>query len=402
MSTPAARAAPVEVPPKEQLKERQALFVRIEKLRGGRTLVCLTNFDRDTDSGLEMLGVRTQFNAESKESLFRVLKESKPTKGVDLCVYTRGGDTNSVWPLVSLVREFDKNFEVLVPFRCHSAGTLLSLGARRIVMTPLSELSPVDPSTGNQFNPADPFQKGARLGIAVEDVRAYGDFLTDLLARTSKGDGLEAAKERLERMAPEQRLTWVQPLLSKLVENVHPLALGNVHRVHQQIKNLASCLLRLHPLPAENPEAFVDKAIHAFTTKFNSHLHMINRHEAKEILGDRVELADDALAVELDSLMRLYEDHFELRRPLIVGALMGDTLRQDFRCIGGVVESAVWSYLHETAGVVSQASVVPPNIQIQLPPGQPMPLIPGLPRQYNLDIKSRRWMRNTEPKGITR
>ena len=46
------------------------------------------------------------------------------------------------------------------------------MAAKRIVMTRLAELSPIDPTTGNQFNPVD--GKGNRLGISVEDVRAYG------------------------------------------------------------------------------------------------------------------------------------------------------------------------------------------------------------------------------------
>lgn len=374
-------------PAKPQLKERQALFSRLEEARDGRTLISLFNFDRDTDLDLD---VSSQFNAECKESLFRVLRESKPTKGVHLCLYTRGGDTNSVWPVVSILREFDEHFEVLVPFRCHSAGTLLSLGAKRIIMAPLSELSPVDPSTGNQFNPLDPLKQGARLGIAVEDVRAYGEFLRDLLASNGK--------DKAEALPTGQWLASAQPLLGKLVETVHPLALGNVHRVHKQVKDLADCLLRLHSAP----EVDVSKIVHAFTTKFNSHLHMINRHEAKAILGDRVEFAPATVASLLDSLLRLYEDQFELRRPFSAGAFMGDQRRQETRCIGGVVEARSWSYLNETTGTVSQQSVLPPNVQIQLPAGQQMPLIPGLPRQCIFEMKSRRWMHNTEPKGITR
>jgi hypothetical protein len=113
-----------------------------------------------------------------KSRCFRVLKESAAqAKGIHVCLYTRGGDTNSVWPIVSVIREFDPDFEVLVPFRCHGSGTLLALGARRIITVPLSELSPIDPSTGNQFNPPDPFTPGSRLAISVEDVQAYAEFL---------------------------------------------------------------------------------------------------------------------------------------------------------------------------------------------------------------------------------
>ena len=377
----------------QPLKKRQDLFARIEEARGGRSLVSVFNFDRECD--LDQIGVSSQFNAECKEALFRVLKESKPTKGIDLCLYTRGGDTNSVWPLVNLLREFDSDFQVLAPFRCHSAGTLLSLGARRIIMTPLSELSPVDPSTGNQFNPIDPQNKNARLGIAVEDVSAYGDFLHDFLSRGRTGKDKEAD----ESLSLDQRLAWVQPLLAKLAENIHPLALGNVHRVHQQVKNLAGHLLRLHPLPDGKAPSEI---VHAFTTRFNSHLHMISRHEAKEILGDRVEFASDDLASLLDLLLRSYEDIFDLRRPFIVAAFMEDEPRKEFRCISGSVESRSWSYLYETRGVVTQYAVPPQNIQVQVPMGQTMPLLPGLPRSYNLKITTKRWTHNTEPKGITR
>ena len=86
---------------------------------------------------------------------------------------------NAVWPIVSLFREFDENFEVLVPFRCHSGDTLVALGTKKIVLTPLSELSPIDPTTGNQFNPSDPSNPSARLGISVEDVVAYRTFVLD-------------------------------------------------------------------------------------------------------------------------------------------------------------------------------------------------------------------------------
>ena len=47
-----------------------------------------------------------------RESLFRVLREStKPGEPLDLILYTRG-DTNAVWPVVGLLREYDEDFEV--------------------------------------------------------------------------------------------------------------------------------------------------------------------------------------------------------------------------------------------------------------------------------------------------
>ena len=185
-----------------------------------------------------------------KEPLYRVLKETVDQgDGVDLLLYTRGGDTNAVWPLVSLLREFDPDFQVLVPFRCHSSGTLLALAAERIIMTPIGELSPIDPTTGNQFNPVDPIQSKARLGISVEDVQAYRDFILEQF---------KLAEEQNSALARE----ILRPFIDRLTDRVHPLALGNVHRVHQQIKKLADKLSIISRRGHGKPEEHGGSACH--------------------------------------------------------------------------------------------------------------------------------------------
>ncbi|MBM4036053.1 MAG: hypothetical protein FJ291_30335 [Planctomycetes bacterium] len=86
-------------------------------------------------------------------------------------------------------------------------------------MTRLGELSPIDPTTGNQFNPPDPLNPKNRLGICVEDLSAYQDFLKSALGLLD-GEDPQAHKE----------LSLLQPFLQKLAEAVHPFALGNVYR----------------------------------------------------------------------------------------------------------------------------------------------------------------------------
>jgi ATP-dependent protease ClpP protease subunit len=365
------------------LKERQAVMEQIEKARPGRVLVCFFTFDRES---IPLIGgLMLNFASDTKEPLFRVLKESlKKGDKIDLCLYTRGGDTNAVWPIASLLREFDPDFNVLVPFRCHSAGTLLALGSKRIIMSTLAELSPIDPSTGNQFNPVDPNAQQNRLAISVEDVQQYRNFVLNQL---------EARDEKAKDKA-----ILLNPFLAVLTEKVHPLALGNVHRVHLQIQQLARNLLELHPVQDRKLEAIIE----SLTTRFYSHLHMISRHEAREILGEQqVEFADEKLSGLLDDLLRTYEGDFYLRRPFVLAAHFKDEPEKADRFISGAIESKSWSYLYETNASIRRQSQLPPNVQVQLPPGQPMPLIPGLPVQYNIDIVSQGWVHNREPKGIT-
>ena len=366
------------------LEERQEIMRRIEAERNGRALICYFNFDRDSNPPIP--GLRTQFSSDTKEALFRVLNETLTDQDkVDLCLYTRGGDTNAVWPIASLISEFDADFEVLVPFRCHSGGTLLALGSKKIVMTSLSELGPVDPSTGNQFNPSDPAQPENRLAISVEDVQAYRSFILDQF-------GIEDDNE------PTLSREALTPFLDRLTEQVHPLALGNVHRVHQQIKKLARKLLELHSVKARN----LDKVIDSLTTGFYSHLHAINRHEARDILGEgHVEFASEQLSLLLDELLREYENNFSLRRSLFLREYLGEDAEKKALFAGGAVESKAWSYLYYTEVLCRQHSALPKNVQVQLPPGQAMPLIAGLPREFEVDVTSQGWEHNTTPRGVT-
>ena len=365
-------------------KERIDLIKRIEDLRNGRKLISLCNFDRVTNPPIPGL-VETQFHSDLKECLFSVLKEAKiGDSGIDLFLYTRGGDTNSVWPIVSLIREFDKDFEVLVPFRAHSAGTMLTLASNKIHMTRIAELSPIDPSTGNQFNPIDPNNKNNRLGISVEDLNAYKEFIKESLNFKEK-----------EKLVKEDKII-LEGFLKSLVSEIHPLAIGNVQRVHKLVQNLAEKLLSCH-----NEKPDYKEIIKKLTVESYSHLHMINRYEAKEILGNLIAFVDDDLEMALDMLLKDYEDSFNLRYPLFFSRLMKDELRMDFRFIGGVVESQSKSYIFEAKGIISQYSELPPNINIQIPPGQPMPIILGLPRRYSVDIKEQRWINNKEPLGVT-
>lgn len=128
---------------------------------------------------------------------------------------------------------------------------------------------------------------------------------------------------------------------------------------------------------------------------------MINRHEAKDILSDQVVSADNKLADAMDLLLRAYEKDFQLRKPFILGGFMGTDQEKPARFIGAAVESTKWSYLYATEVLISQTSKVPQGVQVQVAPGQRMPLIPGFERTYNVEITGQSWVHNTTPKGVT-
>ncbi len=216
------------------------------------------------------------------------LRNIGKTQNIDLYLYSVGGDTMAPWRLVSMIREYCDKFSVLVPYKAHSAATMVALGADEIVMSDLSELSPIDPSTANVFNPIDPANPQNRIPISVEDVMAY----------------FELAKNKFGIKSDED----LARIFMKFVEanpQIHPLALGNVNRIHNLIRILAKRLIKSHKTPLKEEE--VEKIVDYFTEKLYSHQYFIGRKEAKDDLGLKTVVDADAnLSKAMSDLLEEY------------------------------------------------------------------------------------------------
>ncbi len=131
----------------KRTRERKARVSVMEKLSAevGYPIICYVTANR------------SQLGAQVGTDIIRFFYEHLDALGsnekLGLFLITRGGNTLAPLRLVALMREHCKKLVVLVPYMAHSAGTMIALGADDIIMGPMAELGPVDPSVGNQFNP---------------------------------------------------------------------------------------------------------------------------------------------------------------------------------------------------------------------------------------------------------
>lgn len=264
----------------------KSLIQQIEESRKSRVITYLTS-DRQGP-------VNARVAMDIIPIISKQLQAIGKTQNIDLFLYSAGGDTMVPWRLVSMIREYCDKFSVLIPYKAHSAATMISLGADEIVMTDLSELSPIDPSTANVFNPQDPQNPQAKIPISVEDVMAYFDL----------------AKNKFGIKSDEE----LAKIFNKFVEanpQIHPLALGNVNRIHNLIRMLAKRLLKSHKAPMRDDD--IDKVVDYFTEKLYSHQYFIGRKEAKEDLGlKNVQYADAALSKAMTDLYEEYKNEMNL------------------------------------------------------------------------------------------
>lgn len=330
---------------------RLGFIRRIEALRGSRVVAYVT-------------GDRQPFSARISEDAVRPLYEhllgldfaGKP-RTIDLFLYSRGGDVSIPWRVVSMLRAFADEFNVLVPYKAQSAATLLSLGADSIVMGRKAELGPIDPtlvrgaSDGGAIAPQE---------ISVEDVNSFLSFVRE---RAQINDQVALAQ-----------------MVGELVRQIGPLNLGSVNRQHSHIRLVARKLLtsRKDKMDEETIGAVIDM----LTQKMYSHGHGIGRKEASDI-GLPVVVPDAELEQLIWDLYLLYEAQLELGSPVDPESELEDSDEKDLgRLPVAIIESVAQTHIHCANAKLSKRRSVPSspqinlNLNLQLPPGIDVSTLP--------------------------
>src|SRR5271157_5664162 len=99
--------------------DKKQLIQQIERSRNSRVITYLTS-DR-----------QGPFNARIAVDVIALvsnqLRMIGRTQNIDLFLYSAGGDTMVPWRLVSMIREYCSKFSVVVPYKAHSAATMIAL-----------------------------------------------------------------------------------------------------------------------------------------------------------------------------------------------------------------------------------------------------------------------------------
>lgn len=286
--------------------------------------------------------METAISPEVIDIFVQHLDHIGPVPKLSLLLYTNGGDTAAAWRLINLLHTFCDDLEVIIPAKALSAGTLISLGANRVVMTKQAALGPIDPSVNHPLNPIVPNAPHSRVPVSVEAVRGY---LAE--AKSYGGDpGLMAQ------------------LLLDLSNKVHPLVLGQIFRSREQIRFLAKKLLIRQVEDSEKSEKIID----FLCAESGSHDYTINRREAKE-MGLKVETPSEELYAILKQLHSSYVTDLKLlERYDPFSMVAGQTTAVDYSLARAIIESEpVGSHQFVSEGTISK---------VQMP--QMMPGMPGM------------------------
>ncbi len=264
---------------KQRLEPFNKAIEELEKARKSKVIVYMTG-DKNPPN---IFG--TQIGSDVLPYFKEILRKIDHSKKITLALYTNGGHLETPWPLVNLIREHCGEFEVVVLAKALSAGTMISLGADRIVMDRYANLSPVDPAA----NIPDGNNQIKRFEI--EDIIGYLDFVKEKIGITEQ--------------------TALSEIMKDLTKEITPTTLGSANRTHSLVRRLAKNLLSKHKDPI--PERQAKEIIEHLTQKLFSHRHLINRNEAREIGFEKmIEFPDKFNEKKIESLLDIYVKYLQL------------------------------------------------------------------------------------------
>jgi non-ribosomal peptide synthetase component F len=308
---------------------RQALYQAIEAERDSTVIAFVTG---------ERPGLETQIAGDGVTPFVSMLDTVGPQKRLSLLLDTYGGQTSAAWRIINLVHSFCDELEVIVPTKAMSAGTLMALGADKIVMTKQAALGPIDPSLPN--HPLAPMTSSAtglpaRVPVSAEAVRGYMDEV--------KKDVTDPAS--------------LAAVWTHLASNIHPLVLGDVFRAGGQIRDLASELIGRQVADETKQQAIIQ----LLCSDSGSHDYTINRRKAADI-GLNVEKPSAQLYGLLTQVVQSWTSELETYVPFSHSALLGGHAAANYTLIRGLVESRIDSYGFVTEGQVNVAPTGLPNV----------------------------------------
>ncbi len=311
--------------------QRKDAYAELEEQRQSKVLVYVTG-DRP--------GMETKISPEVLDFFVRHLDAMGETDKITLVLYTRGGDTLASWSIANLIRQFCTDFEVIVPFKAHSGGTLISLGADRIVMTKQATLGPIDPSVNMALNPGVPGAppNAPKVPVSVEAISGYIDF-----AKSEVGAGEDPSL-----------------VLQLLAANIHPLVLGQVYRSRTQIRMLASRLLE-HQVGDDSDKK--GRILDFLCSESGSHDYPIYRQEARDFLGLNIERPDDEGYALIRRIYNDFTEDLELTGSRFdPNVLLAGQASQAYSCRRALIESiAGGSDAFTSAGTITKVQVMGPT-----------------------------------------
>mgnify|MGYP003655381827 CR=1 FL=1 len=201
------------------------------------------------------------------------LSEGQPSRPNSLMILTTsGGLADAAYQIARLLQNVSEKFYLCVPNRCKSAGTLIALGANELMMTPLSELGPLDVQL-HQRDEIGERRSGLVVRAAFEGLaRETFDVWQQFLLGIKTGSQGTVSFEVASRIAADVATGVMSPVYAQ----INPDVLGNDLRDLNVAEAYGARLIK-------NGENADINTVNELVASYPAHGFVIDRDEAKEL-----------------------------------------------------------------------------------------------------------------------
>lgn len=230
---------------------------------------------------------------------------------VVMMIQTLGGDPHAAYRIARTMQRVYKTvpqglgqkeekkgtFSVFVNSRCKSAGTLIALGANRIIMSETAELGPIDVQLRK------PEEVGERTSglTPIQALLFLEERSTTLFKRHFRSLRFSEDLAFSTKMAAETAANITNGLLSNIYQQIDPIRLAEVDRSLKVSTEYGERLGKSN---------LKSNALERLLGSYPSHAFVIDREEAKGLF-DHVDEPDDELR-ELADVFDSLADHYEV------------------------------------------------------------------------------------------
>lgn len=170
------------------------------------------------------------FNGPVGESAYGSFFQAIPKQGVKdtaiLIIATYGGVANSAYRISRLFQSMYSKFHIVIPSACKSAGTLITIGAHKIIMSSFAELGPLDV----QLYKADEIGERRSGLIARSALTSLNEQAFQLFEEIMIGIKNRSMGSVRFKMASELASQMSTGLLAPIYGQINPVSVGEDHR----------------------------------------------------------------------------------------------------------------------------------------------------------------------------
>lgn len=203
----------------------------------------------------------------------KACRKTTPARNVLLVLATFGGNPDAAYRIARALRHSYNKLTILIPRECKSAGTLLAIGATKLVMCDMGELGPLDVQLRKHD---EMFESSSALdyyqalsGLQSFTKSAFKDYLMDIKSSC----GITA------KTAADFSAALTTGLFSPIFQQLDPIKLGEVQRAVQIAEKYGE---RLN----DYDKPMSDAALSRLIAGYPSHSFVIDRKEAKTLFNN--------------------------------------------------------------------------------------------------------------------